>query len=150
MAAKQAVFTPLPPPQGLTETVAARMAAKIAEGRLGSGSRLPTVRDLAAQFGVSQTVIREATARLRADGIIVARHGSGLYVDSDARRRPLRIDPQTVTTIKSVMHIMEVRLSLEVEAAGLAAERRTTTDARRIAAALKAFDRAVAAKESAI
>jgi DNA-binding FadR family transcriptional regulator len=126
------------------------MEAEIAAGRLGSGSRLPSVRELAAQFRVSQTVVREAIARLRANGIIVARHGSGLYVDGDARRRPLRIDPQTVTTVQSVIDIMEARLSLEVEAAGLAAERHTRSDARRILAALASFDRAVAAEEPAI
>jgi len=142
MTGKQALFAPLSPQPGLTEAIAARLAQDILSGRLASRHRLPSVKDMAAQFGVSQTVIREAMARLRADGLVVARHGSGVYIADDPRGRPLRIDPRSVTTLEAVMGIMEVRLGLEVEAAGRAAERRSERQLRRIEAALDAIGRA--------
>lgn len=150
MTGKQALFAPLSPQPGLTEAIAARLAEDIVSGRLGSRNRLPSVKDMAAQFGVSQTVIREAMARLRADGLVVARHGSGVYVADDPRGRPLRIDPRSVTTIHAVMGIMEVRLGLEVEAAGVAAERRSERQLRAIGAALDAIGRAAAEGKPAV
>ena len=44
------------------------------------GARLPTEADLAARFDVSRPVVREALARLREDGLVVSRQGSGSYV----------------------------------------------------------------------
>jgi DNA-binding FadR family transcriptional regulator len=57
-------------------------------------------------------------------------------VASDLRRRPLRIDPNRVTRIRDIVEIMQVRLGLEVEAAGLAAGSRASEQLRRIKEAL--------------
>jgi DNA-binding FadR family transcriptional regulator len=130
--------------------VAERIASQILAGELQSNHRLPTVEELAAQFGVSRAVIRETVALLKAEGLIVVRHGSGMFVASDPRRRPLRIDPNRVTSIQDIIEIMQVRLGLEVEAAGLAASLRTPTQLRRIEAALKAMRKAAQTNKLAV
>jgi DNA-binding FadR family transcriptional regulator len=135
--------------RSLTETLAESISEEILNGALKGGNRLPTVQALAEQFGVSRTVIREAIALLKADGLIVARHGAGLFVANDLRRRPLRIDPARINGIGDVIDIMRVRLGLEVEAAGRAAALRTAEDLVAISAALKAMRAAARKGESA-
>nr|WP_051800161.1 GntR family transcriptional regulator [Catenuloplanes japonicus] len=56
------------------------LRADIATGRLTPGSRLPTERDLAAFYAVSQPTVREAVRGLEALGLVESRHGSGVYV----------------------------------------------------------------------
>jgi GntR family transcriptional regulator, transcriptional repressor for pyruvate dehydrogenase complex len=130
---------PLRSQRSMTEELAERISAQILAGELQSNNRLPTVQEMASRFGVSRTVIRETVALLKADGLIVVRHGSGMFVAGDARRRPLRIDPDNVTGVRDIIEIVQVRLGLEVEAAGLAATFRTPAQLRKIGAALKAM-----------
>jgi DNA-binding FadR family transcriptional regulator len=141
---------PLRGQKSLTEEVAEVIATQILAGELQSNHRLPTVDELAARFGVSRTVIRETVALLKAEGLIVVRHGSGMFVASDPRRRPLRIDPNRVTRIRDIVEIMQVRLGLEVEAAGLAAASRTSEQLRRIEAALNALGKAAQKRKLAV
>ena len=76
-------------------------------------------------MGVSRTVVREAVAALRADGLVTTRQGSGAYVAADVSRVPFRIDPEGLSSIDDVLAVMELRQAIEVEAAALAAERIT-------------------------
>ena len=69
----------------------ARLSADIRGGRLAPGARLPTEQALTSALGVSRTVVREAVAALRADGLVVTRRGSGAYVaESDGLAVPHR------------------------------------------------------------
>ena len=92
---------------------------RIVSGELAVNARLPSEADLARSCGVSRPVVREALARLREDGIIVSRQGSGSYV----KRRPdsaiLRFIP--VSSIADVQRGFEFRAGLEGAAAALAA-----------------------------
>lgn len=72
--------------------VANAIRADIDERRLTEGDRLPTVRDLARRFGVPTGTVAKAVDLLRADGVIVSRHGKGLYVRTFGR--VLRSSPQ--------------------------------------------------------
>ncbi len=56
----------------------------IASGRLGSGERLPTVRQAAADFAVAPGTIQRAYKMLEGDGLIVSRVGSGTRVAESA------------------------------------------------------------------
>ena len=76
-------------------------------------------------MGVSRTVVREAVAALRAEGLVTTRQGSGAFVATDASRVPFRIDPEGLSSIGDVLEVMELRLAIEIEAAALAAERIT-------------------------
>jgi DNA-binding FadR family transcriptional regulator len=128
----------------------ARLAAEIDSGRIAPGARLPTEQELTAALGVSRTVVREAVAALRAEGLVETRQGVGAFVVRDVQRRPFRIDADGLRSIAEVLQVMELRTGVEVEAAGIAAERVNTVGRRRIVAALKAIDSALARGDAAI
>ncbi|MEQ9334162.1 GntR family transcriptional regulator [Thalassobaculum sp.] len=117
-------FSPLPPARNLTEELTATLAARIRSGELVPAEKLPTEQEMIAAFGVSRTVVREAIAALRAEGLVESRQGAGVFVVGDKRRRPFRLDADGAETVEGVLAIMELRRSVEIEAAGLAAERR--------------------------
>jgi GntR family transcriptional regulator, transcriptional repressor for pyruvate dehydrogenase complex len=130
----------LGPAVNRTQELAQRLAAEILSGRLQPGARLPTEQELSLSTGVSRTVVREAVAALRADGLVITRQGLGAFVPADVQRRPFRIDPDEVKSAKDVLQILELRMGLEIEASGLAAERRTRHDLRQIEAALSSIE----------
>lgn len=130
----------LGPALNRTQELAQRLSAEIRSGRLLPGSRLPTEQELSAATGVSRTVVREAVAALRADGLVITRQGLGAFVASDVQRWPFRIDPNELKSASDVLQILELRMSLEIEASGLAAERRSREDLVRIKAALGAIE----------
>jgi DNA-binding FadR family transcriptional regulator len=136
-------------PRSLTHQLAARLTADIVEGRLTSGSRLPTEQEMVAANGVSRTVVREAIAALRADGLVVVRQGVGAFVAAKVRR-PFRIDVDGLRSLRQALDIMELRTGIEIEAAGLAAERATAAQVRKIADGYAAVDRAIDRGETAI
>jgi len=145
-----APFRPLGPPKNRTGEVVERLADEIASGRLLPGSRLPTEQQLTAALGVSRTVVREAVAVLRAEGLVETRQGVGAFVMGDVQRRPFRIDPDGLRSIVEVVRVMELRTGVEVEAAGIAAERVNVQVRDLMAKALKAIDAAIARGEAAI
>ncbi|XVU21808.1 GntR family transcriptional regulator [Actinoplanes sp. CA-054009] len=71
--------------------IADQIKADIEERRLIEGDRLPTVRDLALRYGVPTGTVAKAVDVLRADGVVVSRHGRGLYVSGF--KRILRSSP---------------------------------------------------------
>jgi DNA-binding FadR family transcriptional regulator len=141
---------PLSPPRNLTREAVDRLAAEITGGKLRPGARLPTEQEMMSAMGVSRTVVREAVAALRAQGLVETRQGVGAFVAFDVQRRPFRIDPEGLRSITEVLNIVELRMGVEIESAGLAAERGSAADAKRIAAALKAMDEAFARGDSAV
>ena len=145
-----APFRPLGPPKNRTGEVVERLAAEITGGRLPPGTRLPTEQELTAALGVSRTVVREAVAALRAEGLVETRQGVGAFVVRDVQRRPFRIDPDGLHSIGEVVQVMELRTGIEVEAAGIAAERVDPRRRGRIAKALSAIDAAIGRGEAAI
>ena len=130
----------LGPALNRTQELAQRLSAEIRSGRLAPGSRLPTEQELSVATGVSRTVVREAVAALRADGLVITRQGLGAFVASDVQRWPFRIDPSELKSAADVLQVLELRMSLEIEASGLAAERRSSEDLTRIKAALGAIE----------
>jgi GntR family transcriptional repressor for pyruvate dehydrogenase complex len=115
----------------LANRVAEQLETMIVENRLPPGERLPSERELARQFGVSRTVIREAVRALMAKSLLEVTSGSGTVVRN----------PTTASVSKSVSLLLrrgsspvdytkvhEVRRLLEIEIAGLAAARRTDDD----------------------
>ncbi len=123
-----------------TQELAQRLSAEIRSGRLPPGSRLPTEQELSAASGVSRTVVREAVAALRADGLVTTRQGLGAFVAGDVQRWPFRIDASDLKTVADVLQVIELRMSLEVEASSLAAERHNSEDLAQIEKALAAID----------
>lgn len=111
--------------RSLTQNVVAALSGRIRNGEFHVGEKLPTESELMESFGVSRTVIREAISRLQAGGLVETRHGIGTFLLEPKNEQQLRIHTQNILTMLDVMAILELRISLETEAAGLAAVRRT-------------------------
>jgi DNA-binding FadR family transcriptional regulator len=134
----------------LAHQVVDRVRSEIASGKLAPGARLPTEQEMIAAFGVSRTVVREAVAALRAEGLVATRQGVGAFVAEETQLRPFRIDPGGLASIGEVIQVMELRTGVETEAAGLAAERATRTHLKALDLALKAVDAALKRGEGAV
>lgn len=143
-------FTPLAPVRNLTEELTLTLAEQIRSGALAPHEKLPTEQEMIQVFGVSRTVVREAVAALRAEGLVESRQGAGVFVVYDKRRQPFRIDQKTAESVTGALQLLELRMGIEVEAAGLAAERRTDEAMNGIFAAAEAFDRAIDRGEEAV
>lgn len=128
--------------RSLAQEVVDALTAQIEAGALAPGDKLPTESEVMAAQGVSRTVVREAISRMQASGLVQTRHGIGSFVLERARA-PVGIDPATITTIRDVLAILEVRISLEIECASLAAQRATPDDLAVLRAALDAIAAAV-------
>src|SRR4030095_214830 len=72
-ADKVALLTPLRPVRNRTSEVIDRISNEISSGRLKPGGRLPTEQEMMNAMGVSRTVVREAVAALKADGLVITR-----------------------------------------------------------------------------
>lgn len=142
-------MTGKPRTSNLVERVMTRLGADIRAGRLGPGARLPTEQELTASMGVSRTVVREAVAALRADGLVVTRRGSGAFV-ADPSASPFRIAGPRIDGIGDILDVMELRLAVEVEAAALAAGRATRKQVASIRAALRGIDKALRGGDGAV
>ncbi len=138
------------PARKLTHEIAERIAAEIAAAELPPGARLPTEQEMVSAMGVSRTVVREAVAALRAEGLVTTRQGAGAFVAVDAGTRPFRLAIGGFPSLGEALDIMELRQSVEVEAAGLAAERAAPAARDEILAALAAIDGAIGRGESAV
>lgn len=136
--------TPVPsaPPKkhrNLAQGVVAYISEKIGDGSLEPGDKLPTESEIMRILGVSRTVVREAISHMQAAGLVETRHGIGTFVLAPQPPHTLGIDPNTVITMRDVLAILELRISLETEAAGLAASRRTEAQLQQLRGALDAF-----------
>jgi GntR family transcriptional repressor for pyruvate dehydrogenase complex len=147
---RRPVLKPIAPAPKLTQGIIERLASEILSGRLAPGARLPTEQAMVDAMGVSRTVVREAVAALRADGLVETRQGAGAFVSRDLHRRPYRLDTNEVRSIAEVLNVMELRTGVEVEAAGMAAERITGASRQSIERALNALDAALRRGEAAV
>ncbi|MGX4730899.1 MocR-like pyridoxine biosynthesis transcription factor PdxR [Pseudomonas corrugata] len=66
--------------QGLSRQLYQALRARVLDGRLGSGTRLPASRDLAAALSISRNSVVRAYDQLYAEGFIEGRVGDGTYV----------------------------------------------------------------------
>jgi DNA-binding FadR family transcriptional regulator len=132
------------PARALSDTVAQQLLKQIDKGAFARGGKLPTEAVLATQFGVSRTVIREAISRLKNEGVVEPRQGSGVFIAAHGAIRPLRIDYAEAVGAGSVLQILALRRAIEAEVASEAAMRRSDADMVSIDAALAKIAEAVA------
>jgi GntR family transcriptional regulator, transcriptional repressor for pyruvate dehydrogenase complex len=127
-------------PSTLVDEVVRTIQAEIAAGNFARSSRLPSEGDLARALAVSRTVVREAISQLRADGVLVSRKGSGVYVSESPEGNVFRLSLLGSSAAHDVRHVFELRFWAEAAAAELAAARRTPEDLERLEAALREID----------
>ena len=137
-------------PRGLVQEIVDRLGASVRSGELRPGQKLPTESEIMARFQVSRTVVREALSRLQASRLVETRHGIGTFALAPAENENFRIAMGDLATVSDVIAVLELRLSLETEAAGLAARRRTHTDLEALEAALQAFRDSIARDSDAV
>lgn len=125
-------------PARLSDEVASGIASLIVQEGMKPGERLPTEGRFAKIFGVSRAVVREAIADLRQQGIVQTRQGVGAFV-AQGSAKTFQIATEGMRTIEDLRPVMELRIGMEVEAAALAARRRTSAQLARLRAALDAI-----------
>jgi GntR family transcriptional regulator, transcriptional repressor for pyruvate dehydrogenase complex len=135
--------------EGLSEQVVEQLQDLILDKHLRSGNRLPGERELCEQFGVSRTVIREATKALAQRGLLVIEPGRGTFVTLPAERDVARSIAFFVRARDvSFTNLVEVRCALEPEIAELAAGRANETHVRRLQECIDVMDRSLTDPEA--
>ncbi|MHA7682953.1 FadR/GntR family transcriptional regulator [Cupriavidus sp. PET2-C1] len=129
----------------LADRITALLAGQIRKGAYPVNARLPTEKCMTEEYGVSRTVVREAISRLKSEGLVETRQGSGTVVLDPRTSAAFRLGPGDGDPARGVVRIIELRRGIEAEMAALAAERRSEAEMVQIRRALKAIDRAVAA-----
>jgi len=82
-----------------------QLADEIKSGRLAPGARLPTEHALTRAARVSRTVVREAVAALRAEGLVITRQGVGAFVSAEPTRAPFRIEPERMQSLDDILSV---------------------------------------------
>ncbi|MDO3533564.1 FadR/GntR family transcriptional regulator [Ralstonia pseudosolanacearum] len=124
--------------QSLAEAVVDHIGQRIASGSLRPGDKLPTESELMGMLGVSRTVVREAISRLQAKALIETRHGIGSFVLEPRAETAIQLG--AASTLQDILAMLELRVALETECAGLAAQRATPEDLTGLRNALDAFE----------
>ena len=124
----------------LSERVVALLRDQILAGRIPPGHKLPTEGQMTETFGVSRTVVREAIASLAADGLVEPRQGAGVFV-LDHPTLAFGSISQEIKKISQAINVLEVHMGIEIESAGLAAQRRNAAQQASIQEAFFEFER---------
>lgn len=117
----------------LVESVVAQLERLLGDGAWSVGQRLPSEQRLADELGVGRSTVREAVRVLVSQGLVQPRQGAGTFVRA---REPRAGDLPARLRRAGVLEVYEVRHGLEVQAARLAAARRSDTDLRQMDDAL--------------
>ncbi len=128
----------------LYQQVADSVEELIDSGSVKPGDQLPSERSLAATLGVGRGVIREALKVLEARGLVSIKPGEGIFVSEiDTDMVSNQLDRFLRMGSTSTDDLGEVRRILEIEIAGLAAQRAEAED-------LEAMKQAITAMEASI
>lgn len=115
----------------LAEQAADLLLERIRDGEWSLGQKIPGETTLGPQLGVGRSTVREAIRHLAGRGVLATRQGSGVYVTALDETAPW----DQVVSRADIAAVVEARIAIEVEASVLAAERRTATEMRAMAAA---------------
>lgn len=134
-------MSPITSPQrsSLVDQVITTLRGQITSGEWPVGTRIPTETELVEQLGVARNTVREAVRSLAHAGLLEIRQGAGTFVRATSELSGVM---QRRFDASGHHDILELRRALEVEAARLAAERRTAADLELIDAALHRRERA--------
>jgi DNA-binding FadR family transcriptional regulator len=125
----------------LSERIVSVLRGQVLGGQIQPGQKLPTENQLSHSFGVSRTVIREAIATLAADGLVEPRQGAGVFVRDHPTLAFGSMGIDIGSKLSQALNVLEVRMGIEIESAGLAALRRNSAQEAQIQEAFFEFDR---------
>ncbi len=132
------------------ERVSEALRQSIRAGDFPPGTKLPSEARLTEVHGGSRTVIREAVAALRADGLVEPRQGAGVFVLEAPAASLIALQHIDGARVSSTIELLELRTGVEVEAAGLAATRRSPAQEEVIFERLFAVRSAMEAGQSTV
>ncbi|MEH6941801.1 FadR/GntR family transcriptional regulator, partial [Bacillus sp. JJ722] len=113
----------------INEEVADTLYEMIQRGELKPGDKLDSVQQLAENFQVGRSAIREALSALRAQGLVEMKQGEGTYVRQfDASKLDFSFSSAILMNKADIVNMLEVRKIIEMGAVGSAAENRTAED----------------------
>ena len=119
----------------LSQKIERKIEEAIRQKKLLPGTKLPSEKELCAQFAVSRTALREAIRRLSARGLIDIRKGSGMYITElkiEDAINSLHLFYDLRFNSDLILQIIEVRRLFEPEIARLAARNRTEEDIKKL------------------
>ncbi|MGN7479250.1 FadR/GntR family transcriptional regulator [Solibacillus silvestris] len=124
------------------EIIFEKIQREIASGHLKIGDKLPPERELAVQYSVSRTSIREALRLLELSSVIEIRQGDGTFIKNiSVPHLQDQLSDVLIKTDKAILYeMLELRLILESECAALAALRATGHDLEKIAHTVEAMN----------
>lgn len=126
----------------LYEQIVQQIEESIRKGALKAGDQLPAERELAEQFGVSRTAVREAVKALREKGLVEAYPGRGTFITSETSNT-IRITLDRMIRagqLEGTLQLVEVREILEPEIAALAATRANEDVVKEMREAVRIMD----------
>jgi GntR family transcriptional repressor for pyruvate dehydrogenase complex len=109
----------------LVTQISDALRTMISRDELKPGHKLPSEARISELYGVSRTVVREAIAALRADGLVEPRRGAGVFVMEQVATAAKPFQGVDHARISSIVELIELRAAVESEAAALAAIRRS-------------------------
>lgn len=127
--------------RGLTHGLVEALGAQLAAGQIKPGDKLPTESEIMERFGVGRGVVREALSRLQAAGLVQTHHGVGTFALEPASEGRFQFGRPAAGGIADMLKMLELRTSVESEAAALAAMRRSDEQLREMQGALEDFER---------
>jgi GntR family transcriptional regulator, transcriptional repressor for pyruvate dehydrogenase complex len=136
--------------KGLVQEVVDSLTASMRNGVIKPGDKLPTESEIMASFEVSRTVVREAISHLQANMLVETRHGVGTFALVPQASTNFQIGDVDFATVSDVIALLELRISLETEAAGLAAQRRSEANLQNMQAMLDAFQMSILEDSDAV
>jgi DNA-binding FadR family transcriptional regulator len=111
--------------KGLSHGLVQSLEAQMRSGAIKPGDKLPTESAIMQTFGVSRGVVREALSHLAAAGRVQTQHGIGTFALQPAEAGRFHLESPSIVDLADMLDLLELRTSVESDAAGLAALRRT-------------------------
>lgn len=114
------------------EEIMEQLQARIRSGEWKPGERLPTMQQLASQYGLSRTAVREALRLLESRRIVSIEHGRGMFVSNDPGLLEDPMAPIKGMETRSLLELLEARHAIEPELAAYCAMRSSASQAKSI------------------
>jgi GntR family transcriptional regulator, transcriptional repressor for pyruvate dehydrogenase complex len=128
----------------LVKRLSDELRRAIVAGDIKVGDKLPSEARLTELHAVSRTVVREAIAALRSDGLVEAHQGAGVFVISSQEAQQAPFLEFDAARISSIIEVLELRAAVEMESAALAAVRRSPAQEEAILEACDDIDKLIA------
>lgn len=119
------------------EIVTQQIQDMVKSGELKPGDKLDSVEQLAKNFNVGRSAVREALSALKAIGLVEMKQGEGTYIkEYDFSQLTSSVASSSLLTSKEIFEFYEVRKIIETGSATLAAQRRTQAELDKMQEAL--------------